>query len=245
MIAGYTYSSGAGGSDVYLIYYRHGYEPQSFTIHNAGSSGLEVTAMTKRDGDPWLDFSPTAPLTIAPDESREITVTIDWSRADMGINDERIIVESNDPYSSPYPDAVFITATKGTPDVTLSLTPDVTTVPRGGTLGYWVSVTNNTDSVQCFDYWTNVTLPNGNRYPPSDELFGPHSLCLDPYDSRSAHLSHGIPLGAPLGDYTYNAFIGPYPGITDEDHFVFTVTPAITAWGPEEWETTVDRDFNE
>jgi hypothetical protein len=133
------------------------------------------------------------------------------------------------------------------PAVTVSLSPDATSIPRGGTLGYWITVENTTGSTQCFDYWTNVNLPNGNKYPPSGELFGPYYLCLNPYQSRSAHLSHAIPMGAPLGTYTYNGYVGPYSTVWDEDHFYFTVTStsSLTTEGPSDWETTVDKDFDE
>ncbi len=131
------------------------------------------------------------------------------------------------------------------PNVSVGLSPDATSIPRGGTLGYWVTATNNTSRKQCFEYWANVTLPNGKKYPFSGELFGPYYLCLSPYDSRSAHLTHQIPWGAPLGTYTYNAFVGPYPTVWDEDHFDFTVTKTFDVEGPEDWETTVDQDFTE
>ncbi len=131
------------------------------------------------------------------------------------------------------------------PDISLSLTPDDTFIPRGETLGYGVVVTNNTDSTQNFKYWTNVTLPNGNTYPPSGTLFGPYTVILSPYGSRMAHLSHEIPVTAPLGDYTYNAFVGPYPTVWNEDHFDFTVTATSEVAGPRDWQTTVDQDFNE
>lgn len=130
-------------------------------------------------------------------------------------------------------------------EVSVSLSPDATIIPRGGTLGYGVTVTNNSDLTQCFEYWTNVTLPNGNKYPPTGELFGPYYLCLDPYGTSSAHLTHGIPMGAPLGTYTYNAFVGPYPTVWDEDHFNFQVTTGGEEAELEDWETSVSQDFLE
>jgi hypothetical protein len=127
----------------------------------------------------------------------------------------------------------------------VSVSPDDTTLSQGGELGYSVTVTNNTGLTGCFRYWTNVTLPDGSRYPPAGELFGPYSVCLDPYDSRTAHLTHAIPLTAPVGTYTYNAFVGPYTEIWDEGNFDFTVTESSVMGGSEKWETTVDKDFSE
>jgi hypothetical protein len=244
-IAGETNSYGSGGYDVYLMHYKPLDGPQYFRIHNDGSADLEITSMTRRDGDPWLDFSPTATLTILPGESELITVSVDWDLVEPGVNDEQIVIESNDTDMSPYPTGVFVTAEKAGPPVSMKLTPEATTIPRGGTLGYWVTLTNETDVSQCFEYWTNVTLPNSNIYPPTGELFGPYYLCLDPYDWRSAHLSHDIPMVAPLGDYMYNAYVGPYPVVWNEAHFGFTVTGSGIGKGPSHWGTTVDIDFSD
>jgi hypothetical protein len=147
-------------------------------------------------------------------------------------------------YSSDYPlmnavqtglsgfsDAI-ISKISGTPPViTLAVTPDTATVALGGTLGYTVTATNTTANTQCFDYWENVTLPNGNRYPPIDELFGPVHTCITAGASRVVHLTHGVPSAAPLGGYAFNLFAGSYPPpktVTDEAHFNFSVT----AFGP-------------
>jgi hypothetical protein len=220
--------------------------PQYFDIYNQGGEDLEITAMTRRDGSQWLEFSPEAPLTIAPGESEQITVSVNWSLADTGHNGDRIMIESNDEDKSPYPSAVYVTAHKAPPPVSITLTPDATTVPRGGTLGYDVTVTNETDRLQFIDYWTNVTLPNSNVYPPTGELFGPYFLILTGHESRSAHLSHDIPMTAPLGDYVYNAYVGQHPYvITNEEHFGFTVTATSHLTGPGQWNTVIDREFND
>jgi hypothetical protein len=119
------------------------------------------------------------------------------------------------------------------------LEPDSKTVPRGGTLGYTVTAVNNTSTIQTFQYWTDVTLPNGSKLP----LVPPLTVTLGPSASRSAHLSHPVPIGAPLGTYTYNAFVGPYPTIWDEDHFDFTVTTSLKKEGAKDWGTTIDQGF--
>jgi len=110
------------------------------------------------------------------------------------------------------------------PKISVSLTPDSTTIPRGGTLGYTVAVTNNTGATQTFKYWTHVLLPNGSKYPPAGELYGPVTVRLNPGQTKNAHLTQSVPLTAPLGTYTYKGFVGPYPDIWDEDQFNFTVT---------------------
>ena len=115
--------------------------------------------------------------------------------------------------------------------ITVTLVPDSTSIPRGGTLGYTVTVTNNTSTSQTFQYWTYVILPNGSRYPTTGELFGPVAVALLPGAVGSAHLTHRIPATAPLGTYTYYGNVGPYPVVWDSDSFNFTVTSALAPQG--------------
>jgi len=114
------------------------------------------------------------------------------------------------------------------PVVSILLAPDAPFVAPGATLGYTVSATNTTSISQCFNYWEKATLPNSTTYPPSGALFGPVHLCLNPWASITTHLTHGVPLVAPLGAYTLNAFTGVYPYIVVSDgRFDFTVTSPV------------------
>ena len=129
------------------------------------------------------------------------------------------------------------------PDVSVSLAPDSTSIPRGGKLGYTVTATNNTSSSQTFQYWTYVKLPNGSPYPAKGELLGPVTVTLSAGQAKSAHLTHAIPNSAPLGTYTYVGMVGPYPATWDSDIFFFTVTSS--AFAPqgdthEKWELLED-----
>ena len=112
-------------------------------------------------------------------------------------------------------------------EVILELEPDATSVLRGGTLGYRVYVTNNMSNSKTFYYYTNVTLPNSNTYPsPPNWLFSYGTVTVPSGETRDAHVVHNVPNAAPIGGYTYNAFIG-WPGdIWNEDHFDFTVSTA-------------------
>ena len=120
--------------------------------------------------------------------------------------------------------------------ITVTLVPDSTSIPRGGTLGYTVTATNNTSSSQTFKYWTYVILPNGSRYPVTGELFGPVTVTLSSGQVRSAHLTHGIPNSAPLGTYTYYGNVWPYPVVWDSDSFTFTVTSTASPGTRQKWE---------
>ena len=105
------------------------------------------------------------------------------------------------------------------------LVPDATIIPRGGTLGFDITVTNNTNEVQVFGFATYATKPGGGKYPPSGYLIGPARVSLNPYGSRSAHRSHPIPGNVPLGTYTYYGVVGtPGAGLYDECQFEFEVT---------------------
>jgi hypothetical protein len=112
----------------------------------------------------------------------------------------------------------------GIAEIALSLVPTSTLVPRGGTLEYEGSVENLTDAPIRFDYWANVTLPDSRTYPLSGELLGPYGLTLDAFGSRGSRFSHDVVATAPLGIYTYNAYVGAYPtNIISEYHFNFEI----------------------
>ncbi|RJP72421.1 MAG: hypothetical protein C4532_06075 [Candidatus Abyssobacteria bacterium SURF_17] len=108
--------------------------------------------------------------------------------------------------------------------VGLHLLPDDVQIPAGDTLGYSANAVNNTASNVQIEYWTDVTMPDGATHPSSAVLVGPHSVQLEPFGTRSEHLTHRIPQPAPLGVYTYNAYIGTYPAdVVQEFHFNFEV----------------------
>ncbi len=111
----------------------------------------------------------------------------------------------------------------GPPDVQVTLTPDVTTVPRGGRLGYTVEVTNQTTVGLDIDYWTDIYLWTGDPYT-GNPVFGPRGGTLPAGKSRTVHIEHKVPNGAPLQTYTCCGRIGVYPDdLWNEDCFQFTV----------------------
>jgi len=112
----------------------------------------------------------------------------------------------------------------GRPDVSITLDPDQTSVPRGGILGLTITLVNNTSQNQTVQGWTEVTMPNGNPYP-GNPVLGPRTVTLTPNQTLSRHVNHPVPLNAPLGNYTYCGKVGTYPEpAMDEDCFIFTVT---------------------
>jgi len=109
--------------------------------------------------------------------------------------------------------------------LTIALAPDATTIPRGGTLGLTIAVTNDSDVSQSQQVWTEATMPSGRPYP-GNPVIGPVTRTFPPHQTQSQHVTHAIPTTAPLGDYTYTGNVGTYPGTTiDEDSFTFTVVP--------------------
>ena len=131
-------------------------------------------------------------------------------------------------HSGPHPapdDAFSVTiASDETPETLgLTLAPAETVVARGATLSYRAEGTNQLQDRQCFDYWTNVTLPGGQIYPLWGGLFGPVNVCLDPGQTLGAGLNQPIPLTAPLGTCTYNAYLGSHPDIWKQASFQFQI----------------------
>jgi len=121
-----------------------------------------------------------------------------------------------------------------TPVVTLAITPDAVSIPQGAVLGYTVTATNTTAVQQCFNYWENVTLPGGGLYPSTGSLM-PHTprLCLNGGTSQTVHLTHGVPLTAPIGAYAFNTYLGIYPVpyriVVDSTSFNFNIVTGAPA----------------
>lgn len=87
--------------------------PGAFVIFNDGPGTLNVTSISKRDGNSWLTISPSTPYAIPPAGAQTVTVTIDWNNPALtpGSNDEQLLVWSDDADENPYPNAVYVNVT--------------------------------------------------------------------------------------------------------------------------------------
>jgi hypothetical protein len=114
----------------------------SFTIYNDGTADLEVNSITKRDGDDWLvSWTPDAPFTIVPGGSQTVIVNIDGALGAPGLNEEQLVVLSNDVNKSPYPGGVYVnlTVTCDAPTITEHPTPPSLTICDGESHEYCVN----------------------------------------------------------------------------------------------------------
>ena len=162
--------------------------------------------------------------------AHQCTGTITWDPNDLTahgifyINDVDMRTESSITFEGDQ--TLYITYIE---EIILTLEPDATSVVQGGILGYWVYATNNTNEPKTFHYYTNVTLPNSSTYPsPPNWLFSYGPVTVSSGAAVNAHLVHGVPNTAPIGDYTYNAFIGLPGDIWNKAHFDFMVITAKT-----------------
>lgn len=94
-----------------------------FVIHNLGTAPLEVSSVAPRYTIPWLSVDALTPFTIGPGESRKVFVMIDWEQAPLGEADRRILVSSNDPDESPYPNGVYVAFNNSEEFLTVPATP--------------------------------------------------------------------------------------------------------------------------
>jgi hypothetical protein len=109
--------------------------------------------------------------------------------------------------------------------ITVTATPDQTSVPRGGTLGVTLDLYNHTTAALSVDRWADVYVPNGNPYP-RNPVIGPTTVSVPALSTTSAHFNLRVPRNARLGLYTMCGRAGTYPGsVVDEDCFTATVTP--------------------
>jgi len=81
---------------------------QKFTIYNDGQGILTVSSVAAEAGSDWLLFESTGPFTIGAGSYKEIYVDVDCNSCSVG---DRLLVFSDDPNESPYPNGVFVNVT--------------------------------------------------------------------------------------------------------------------------------------
>ncbi len=108
VVAGTSIPYGPAHYTVVSEAFSHEVTPSDFTIFNDGTAVLEVTSLSKRDGDPWFSWSPSAPFTIPPGGFQVVTIAIDPDKANIGANGDQIRVYSNDADKSPYPNGAAL-----------------------------------------------------------------------------------------------------------------------------------------
>jgi len=214
--------------------------PGTGDLRLSGSGFADSRQYVRPDGYGWVStvsFSrPGETILVSPDSitswrDTEIQLTLPAVLFDFyGVTVETTYffdLDGNGVYTSGL-DTIYQTVT-GDPQlfrpIECNLVPDATIIPRGGTLGFQGTVANYTDKSATVLFATKVTLPSGNKYPPSGYLIGPLSISFVPYQSKSGHKSLDIPITAPLGTYTYHGYVGNYgAGLYHECQFEFTVT---------------------
>jgi hypothetical protein len=132
------------------------------------------------------------------------------------------------------------------PDVSIEIVPDdpPVTVPQGGSFGFTGSLTNNTEDRRVADVWIMASGPEKGVYGPFKEF---ENIPLAPSQSRSRHLTQGVPNAAPLGSYNYIAYCGDYPStVMDSSYFQIEVVagPAASS-GEDAWVLTGSFDRND
>gem|GEM_PF-4364871 len=117
-----------------------------------------------------------------------------------------------------------LTALTASSELFVSAVPDTTHYHKGETLGFTVTMVNNTDSTVSAESWTEVRTPWGSEISP---LLGPDGVVLTAHQMFDLHLTQDIPAVTPYGGaYTYRVKVGTYPDeVLAEDDFTFYVDP--------------------
>ena len=105
------------------------------------------------------------------------------------------------------------------PPVTVAVVPDATQVQPGGTLGYTLTLKNNTQQATNFEVTAEEIQPSSAR----QTLWGPQNYQLNAGDTLVVHLDEPIPAGTPLGSYSLKIKVGATQEVWSVDGFNFTV----------------------
>ncbi|MBW2319160.1 MAG: fibronectin type III domain-containing protein [Deltaproteobacteria bacterium] len=124
---------------------------------------------------------------------------------------------------SAYSNEVCFNCADLTEPIQCEFSPDSTTLLRGDTLGFDVSVTNRTEARGYIDFGAKVTMPDGTQ---SDFVWGPFRVGMDSYQTISGYKTHTIPSYFPFGTYTYQGYVGQSGLTIAECEFDFEVVEA-------------------
>ncbi|NQS98453.1 MAG: T9SS type A sorting domain-containing protein [candidate division Zixibacteria bacterium] len=97
--------------------------------------------------------------------------------------------------------------------------PPIQIPATGGSFDFNIEVNNNGAFSVIMDFWTMVTLPNGQEIGP---IIFVTDYILNGFSSVSRDRTQEVPAHAPTGNYIYDGYLGTYPfNINAEDHFNF------------------------
>ncbi|GEM_PF-4251665 len=123
-------------------------------------------------------------------------------------------------------------------NIDIDITPDEdpTIVPAGGSFGYTGTLTNQGDEDVTADLWMMLDVPDYGIYGPLSLI----DVTIPADFTISRHVEQYVPTYAPLGTYTYMAFVGDYPDNPwDEADMEFTVIEpegsTADSWGVVGW----------
>jgi len=163
---------------------------------------------------------------------------IDPFNSDFHLQEDSPCIDAGDPSSPLDPDSTI--ADMGSyyydqgavSDIAITLTPYSTPIQipsGGGSFDFNIAVANTGNTTVIIDTWTMVTLPGGTEYGP---IINVPDLQLSAGFSINRDRTQNVPASAPMGDYTYDAYVGEYPDIIwDEDHFEFEKLTNIDGYG--------------
>jgi hypothetical protein len=201
------------------------------TVSNRGEADLTVNAFGPDGGctdiqsnvlvDPIPDLPLVIPpVVIAPGQSGDVVFT--FHPTQVGECTRVFRIESDDPNEG-LAEITLTGAGVAIPilDLDVLLTPKNFVAFKGGTIEYQVVINNNTGVQQTFDFWVDVTLPNGTIFPSVGALLGPFRLVLAPSGTILEMIIHNIPRNALSGAHKLNATVGNFPASTVFDQAIF------------------------
>jgi len=235
VIAGYTYSFGAGATDVYLVKtdangdtlwtrtYGGELNDYGYFVQQTTDGGYIIGGYTNSFGAGDYD------VYLVKTDANGDTL---WTRTYGGIEGDygRSVEQTTDGgyiitgYTNSFGAGSYdvyllkIAGEAAQPDVSIEIVPDdpPVTVPQGGSFGFTGTLTNNIEEPQITDAWTMAVGPQKETYGPFKMR---RDVALEPFETRSADFSQRVANLAPLGFYTYIAYCGDYPSTAIDSSF--------------------------